>query len=205
MWNLIYDVCHLLGWILFKTLFRLKVVGVENIPEESGVLIVSNHVSYLDPIILGVALRRRAAFMAMAELFDVPLLSNLIRGFNAFPIKRGKVDRWALNEAVQILHDGGVLVTFPEGTRSHDGALQQGKPGIGMIAIKVAKEGVKVIPTKILGTERALPRGSHFIRFSKIEVRFGKPISFFDLLPFDSNSKPYREAVDRIMENIRKL
>jgi len=151
---------------------RGRVEGREHIPATGGVLIASNHTSHLDPPAIGCASGRPVHFLAKAELFRVPLFGSLIRRLHAFPVNRASADRAALRRCDELLKGGEVLVVFPEGTRSPDGALQQPELGAALIALRA---GVPVVPTVVLGSDQALRPGSLFIRPRQVTVRFGKP------------------------------
>ncbi|MEW6410241.1 MAG: lysophospholipid acyltransferase family protein [Nitrospirota bacterium] len=191
----LYDVFHVIVYVLARILFRLKVVGDENIPAEGGVIVASNHVSYLDPPLLGCAIKRRVNFMAREELFRMPLLGCLIKKFNAFPVKRDKADRTAIKKAISLLKNGEVVAMFPEGARSEDGLLQKPKPGIGLIT---TLSGVSVVPTYIKGTEVSMPVGVWNIRFSPVTIYFGEPLNF----PLRED---YQSIGQKIMDRIAEI
>lgn len=149
--------------------------GRENIPKEGGLIVVSNHASLLDPILVGVALTRPVSYMAKAELFKSSVLGWLLRKLNAFPVDRRKVDIGTIRHGISVLQSGKVLALFPEGTRSQDGSLQQARLGAAMFA---RRTGAPVLPVGIVGSERALRRGSWLIRPVKIKIRIGKPLIF---------------------------
>ena len=106
--------------LFFKVFTRWKVVGLDNVPSDESLLIVSNHLSNADPPILSVTLKRDAIFMAKEELFRNPILGYIIYGFGAFPVHRGQLDRKAFRHAEQVLSDNKALVIFPEASRSKE-------------------------------------------------------------------------------------
>jgi len=172
---------------------RLKVDGRENIPDTGAVLVVSNHISQIDPPVLGVAaLPRKSYYMSKAELFRIPVLRRIIHRLGAFPVERGGADRRALRLAREVLGRGDVLLMFPEGTRHTDGRLRPGLTGAGSLALE---PGVTVIPAAIWGSHRFLRR---------VRVVFGPPIDLADL-DGTSRSSRARQAVDRIMAAIAGL
>jgi 1-acyl-sn-glycerol-3-phosphate acyltransferase len=175
--------------IFFTLLFRLRTIGVENIPKTGPVMLCSNHISYWDPPLLGTRVPRKIHFMAKAELFDIPLFASLIRVLGAFPVKRGGVSKESIRTAVQLLQDGNVICIFPEGTRNNlDGV---GKKGAASIALRA---GATVVPTAIIGNYRP---------FRRMTIVYGKPL---DLSEFDSGSSQQTElATERIMNAIREL
>ncbi len=155
--------------IIFRLLFRCKITGQENIPQQGGVLIASNHISLWDPPLIGAFMHRPIHFMAKEELFKNPLFSWIIRQLNAFPVRRGTADRNAIRTAIELLEKGQCLGLFPEGTRSKNGLLGPAEPGVAMIALKA---GATIVPTAIIGTNKVLKDSL----FPKFELRFGKPI-----------------------------
>ena len=124
---------------LMRAWFGLRVKGAEHVPARGPALIVSNHQSILDPPVIGGAARRQIYFLAKAELFRIPMFGSLIRALHARPVRREGSDPGALRTAAQLLGEGKALLIFPEGTRSLNGRLGEGKPGVdgspGPIAI----------------------------------------------------------------------
>lgn len=116
------------------------------LPQEQGYIMASNHVSDMDPVMLGLAFHKPLNFMAKEELFRIPVFNSIIRALGAFPVARGKGDQAAIDHAVGIVKNGGVLGIFPEGTRFKDGKLHRLKSGAVVIA---AKTGADVLPTCI--------------------------------------------------------
>ncbi len=132
--RLLWIVARALFRMMFVLAFRVRVFGQLNVPRRGGVLIVSNHQSYLDPILLSLGFERPVSFMARRTLFRNRAFGRLIAAVNAFPVTRGGVDTAAMREAVRRLQSGECLVVFPEGTRTSDGKiapLRPGNPGAG--------------------------------------------------------------------------
>ena len=192
---MLYSILRFLSAIIFKILFRFKAKGIEHLPKEGGFILASNHVSYLDPIAVGVACQRKLNYMAKEELFCNPLSSRFFSSINVFPVKRDSADLSALKEAMRRVRIGGALVLFPEGSRRFDGVFHEPYPGIGFLT---AKLNVPVIPAFIKGTEKALPAGAKFIRLTSISICFGKQISI-------ERRMPYQDIAKHIMDNIRHL
>lgn len=159
-----YNLIKFILFVFFKLICRCSISGQENIPPQGGVMIAANHISLWDPPLLGTFVPRPIHFMAKEELFANPVLSWLITGLNAFPVRRGAADRTAIKKAISLLADDRCLGLFPEGTRGSNGILGPAQPGLAMIA---AKSGAAVVPTAIFRTDSWLPR---------FEVRFGKPV-----------------------------
>jgi len=165
-WSVIYPL--MLGYL------KGKVYGLEHIPAKGSAIIVSNHASYFDPPLLASGMGRPVAFMAKEELFQVPLLSSIIRLYGAYPVKRGSGDRGAIRAALTALEEGWLVGVFLEGTRTPDARIYSPKLGAAMIA---AKAQVLLIPVSLWGTEQILPSGSAFPRPVPITVRIGEPIA----------------------------
>lgn len=170
---MLYTILRLIGSAVFIIFFRLKVEGKENIPKRGPFILASNHLSFLDPIALGVASPRKLNFIARHDLFSFRFFGWLIAHLGAFPIKRDRPDLWAIREGLRRLHKGEALVLFPEGTRNPDGVLGEGHSGVGWLALKA---NVPICPVFIEGTERALPIHAKFIKPKKVYIRFGIPI-----------------------------
>lgn len=196
--SLFYQLLRTIFFIFLKVFNRLEVIGYENIPEKGGVIVAANHVSYLDPPVIGVALKRQAAFIAKERLFRIPLIGRGIKAFS-FPVKRDRPQPSTIKEAVSRLKRGGVLVLFPEGGRSANGSFLDAKRGVGMIA---ATSSTPVVPALIEGTDRAFPVGARFFRPAKIRVVFGTPLK----IEKKETDKHFQERISReIMERIKKL
>src|SRR5690606_36105901 len=149
---------------IFKTMYRIEVTGKNNIPKNGPVIICSNHISNLDPPIVGITCPRDIYFMAKDELFRKKFLGWLLRKLHAFPVNRGGQDRQALREGLKVLKDNHTLGLFPEGTRSKTGKLGKGLAGAGFFALR---SNATVIPCAISG---------EYKRFKKVKVSYGKPI-----------------------------
>lgn len=177
-----YRVAYAIVGLFVRLVYRITVTGLENVPAEGGAIIVANHLSYLDPPLVAVVLKRPIRFMAKGELFRFRVFAAVLRGLGAFPVNRVGVDRAAVREAINTVTSGQLLGIFPEGTRSKDGMLQRGHAGAALISIKT---GVPVVPVGILGLGRKA-RGQGLRR--QIRVAMGKP-----MLP----PKPEGEQLDR--------
>lgn len=182
----------------FKIFNRLEVIGSECVPKTGGVIVAANHTSYLDPLVIGAALKRHATYMAREGLFKIPLVGTFVGSFS-FPVRRGKPQPSTIKEAVKRLNKGELIVMFPEGVRSADGNILDAKRGVGMIA---AMSKVPIVPALIKGTEKSLPVGAKVVKPAKIKVIFGKPIE----INREEPDKQFQERICRdIMEEIRRL
>jgi len=192
---MVYFFSRFLSLILFKIAFRFKAFGKKNIPKRGAFILASNHISYLDPIALGIACPRKLNFMARHDLFSNYLFSKWLSCVGVFPVKRNSADLSALKEAMRRLKNGAGLVLFPEGSRGFEGDSNQPQPGIGFLA---AKLNVPVVPAFVKGSQEALPRGAKFIKPVEVSVYFGKQIII-------ERRMPYQDIAGLIMENIRHL
>ena len=175
---------------LFYPRYRIKVEGKENIPSEGPVIICSNHISNLDPVVVGITNNRDIYFMAKEELFKNKFLGGLLKRVHAFPIKRGMKDRQALRKAMDVLNDNQALGVFPEGTRSKTGELSRGLAGAGFFALR---SEATVIPCAIVGSYKSK---------QPLRVVYGKPVPMADLRERKASSQ---EVTDVIMEEIQHL
>ena len=170
---MLYNIAKCICWIIFKLIFRLKVTGQKNIPQDGPFIIVANHSSLLDPIILGVSIKPKIIFVTAAYLFKIGWLGYMLRKFNSIPVQREN-DIKAIKQSLKILKRGGILGIFPEGGVDRQKDDLPIKAGAAYLATKV---GVPIVPTKIKGADKVLPRGAKFIRsLNKIEVEIKKPI-----------------------------
>jgi len=194
---MLYSVSRSIFALILKLLCRIEAKGKENIPKKSSFILVSNHVSCIDPAAVGVACPRRLDFMARHDLFSNPFSSWWSSGVGVIPVKRDSADLSALKEAMKRIKEGRALALFPEGTRQVKGVSEPAKPepGIGFL---VAKLNVPVIPAFIKGTDDVLPKGAKFIRPKKICVTFGKEIHI-------ERGMPYEDIAQLVMEHIRHL
>ena len=166
---------------------RLRRRGTEHMPREGALLLVCNHVSIADPIVLMAAARpRRTAIMAKSELFRFSTLGWYLRRLRAFPVRRATADVAAVRHAIRVLDRGECVVVYPEGWVSRSGIMRKGHPGAGMLALR---KGVTVVPVVTWDTQ--LFRGP-------ARVFFGPPIDMSDIAP-GPRKRRNREATDRIM------
>jgi len=192
---LLYIVAKYIFLVIFKLLFRLKVTGQENIPQDGPFIIVANHSSLLDPVILGVSVRPKIIFVAASYLFEIRWLGYLLRKANSIPVQREN-DIKAIKQALKILQQGGVLGIFPEGGIDRQKNNLPIRAGAAYLATKV---GVPIVPIKIKGADKVLPRGAKFIRsLNKIEVKIKKPIYC------SRQTNKNKEIIKRVVESYIK-
>lgn len=187
---MLYVIFRFLFRCLFYSVFRLQVLGKENIPEQGTVILCANHISNLDPPLVGSPLQRKVHYMAKEELFKIPVLGWLITQFGAFPVKRGGVSKESIRLSIQLLKEGNMLGVFPEGSRKNAGGM--GKKGAASLALK---SDATVIPVAIIGEYKP---------FKKMKIVYGKPV---DLSEFkvETTSQSLEDATDKIMVTIRNM
>jgi len=203
---LFYVIARAILRFVMRIAFSMQVEGKDNVPKEGGVLLAANHVSMLDPIVVGCAIDRPVRFMAKRELFENPFLGVILRGLGAFPVQRGKDDKNAFHQALEVLRDGQVLGMFPEGTRSFDGRLKKAYSGAAVLA---EKTGAYLVPVGIVGTGRVMRKGAVLPRRGRVFVKFGKPIDPAEVCSMASQNRysvRSKEAITNLMmEEIQRL
>jgi len=204
--NLWYWLGHTLSKIVAKVKCSYRVQNRERLGDlPQGLLIASNHVSFLDPPFIGAAFREPLYYFARKSLFDHPVANFLFTRVNAIPVNQEKPELSALKYVIGLLKEGKKVLIFPEGERTLDGKLKtEGEPGVGMI---VSKANVPVLPVRLFGPEKALPRGSKKLKRHPATLVVGELIRFDDLIADESLSAKdrYQAIANRIMEGIRAL
>ncbi len=168
-----FNIVWIIGYITVKFLFRVKVEGVDNIPNEGSYLLVANHQSYIDPVAVHTVSRRQLNYLIDAEWYYDWRWKWFYDLFGCIPIEERKANIKAIERAIHIILKGEPLVIFPEGGISRDGKLRNWLPGVGLIALKT---GVPIIPVLIKGTRDVLPFNRSYPRIRPVNVYAGKPI-----------------------------
>lgn len=177
-----YNFCKFLSMLIFRFWYSIEYTGLENIPNGGGYMLISNHRSNIDPIILAGKVKEPICYMGKAELFKNPITAFIFRKVNAFPVERGKGDTSAIDTSVEIISNRKILGIFPEGTRSKDGVPLRPKSGAALIA-KLSY--ADVLPCSIYYSNKGKFR-------SKIYVSYGKLI-LNEELGFNSTEQSPRE------------
>jgi 1-acyl-sn-glycerol-3-phosphate acyltransferase len=186
----IYQFGQAVSRMFLSTLYKVEIIGEENIPKEGGVILCCNHIHNFDPPLLGAYIRREVNYMAKQELFEQPVLKQLLPKLGAFPVRRGMSDKQALRTALKFLKEGRMLGIFPEGTRSKDGRLQKGLSGAGFFALRT---DAVVIPCAIIGPYK---------RSKPLKLVYGSPVDF---TKYKEDKISAEEATDVIMNEIQQL
>ena len=154
--------------------FRVRTYGRDNVPKKGAFILISNHQSYLDPILCGVPLKRRLSYLARDSLFTNWFFGGLISSVGTIPVKRGEADISAIKKVIGKLQDGGGVCLFPEGTRSRDGKIAPFKPGFGLLC---RRGKAAIVPVVIDGAFECWPRHKKIFARGSIFVCYGKAIS----------------------------
>ncbi len=195
----LYKVLKVLLSGFFTFIYRLHPHGAENVPEEGGCLIAPNHLTALDPILIGVSSKRPVIFMAKAELFKIPIFGAFIKALGAFPVSRGEGDVSAVKKSISIINRGDPLSVFPQGTRCPETELSETraklKSGVGLIAHKT---GVPIVPVYIKTKKNRIRL------FRRTDIYFGKPIYAEQYMVFEGKEK-YSGIVEMTFDKILEL
>jgi 1-acyl-sn-glycerol-3-phosphate acyltransferase len=175
-WN--WRILQVIARIFTTVWFNFKTYGRENVPATGGVLLLSNHQSYLDPVLVAVQLKRPVSFMARSSLFKNPFFARFIRSLNAFPVRLGRGDVSAIKECVRQLEEGKALNVYPEGTRTLTGEIGPIEKGIALV---IRRAGVPVVPVAIDGSFEAWPKGKILFHPHQIRLIYGKPMLLHEL------------------------
>lgn len=185
--------------MLGKAFFGLTITGVEHIPPQGGLIVACNHITHYDPPVVGSCLNREAYFLAKKELFENPLFGWVLTQVNSLPVRRGTIDRNALNLMLEKIEAGNAVMMFPEGTRSRTGQFLEPKSGIGLMAHRAK---CPILPAYI---ENADQIGQCFKRKKKLLVRFGEPISAEWVASHEADKAAYGLIARTVMERIAEI
>ena len=194
---------------LLTTVFRPWVKGLENVPRTGPLIVVCNHLSFVDSVFLPLMIDRQMAFLAKSDYFTGKGIKGwFIRFFmtsaGQLPIDRsgGKASEASLNAGLQVLADGGVLAIYPEGTRSPDGRMYRGRTGVARMILEAH---VPVIPAAVIGTEKVMPLGSNIPKVQRVGVVIGEPLDFSRFEGMESDRFVLRSITDEIIYEMNKL
>ena len=199
--DLVYRVCRNLSRTLAGAVFDYRVINEERLIHEGGVLLCSNHVSYLDPPLAGIVYKEAVHYLARKSLLSNPVSRWLFPRLHVVPIDQDRPGFAGLKTIIKCLTDGHRVLIFPEGSRSPDGNLQPGEPGTGLV---VATARVPVVPIRLFGAHEALPFGSAKLRRNTVTAVVGEPLRF-DREELPHGKDAYQQISDRIMSAIAAL
>ncbi len=187
---MLYSIAKNACKLFYRIIYKIEVLGEENIPSNGGAIICPNHKSNHDAVLITASLKRKLSFLGKEELFKFPPFGFLLKAVGVIPIKRGSGDIGAVKKSIEILKDGKILTVFPEGTRNktNDIKLLEFKSGASLIAYKA---GVPIVPCAIVGSYKP---------FSKIKIIFGTPIDM------NFPEKPdLHQVTDDLKNSVEKL
>ncbi len=183
---------------LIRRIFRVEIIGAENEPDEGPFIVAANHMSNHDVFVLAASMKHQLRYIAKAELFKIPVVSQVIRAFGAYPVKRGAGDVGAIKNTVALLEDGQVVGFFPQGHRYkgvHPSETEV-KPGIGLVAVKA---NAKILPVAIYTKKYKMGW------FRKTKIIIGKPIWFESHLPLEGNKNDYQRIASTVFAEICEM
>ena len=206
---MLYRVLHSVIPPVAKAIWRPTVRGLENVPDTGGVILASNHLSFIDSVVIPVVVKRKVVFLAKSDYFNGSGVKGTLsrawfEGLGMLPVDRddAKAALASLDVALEVLGRGEAFGLYPEGTRSRDGRLYRGRTGVAHLALTA---GVPVVPVGLLGTPDIQPVGHRFPRLAKVSVEFGEPLNFTDRYAGVPLGRARREVTDEIMAAIQKL
>jgi len=199
---ILYRIVQFVLKVIFTLLYRVEKIDLYKVPGKGSLIICSNHMSYVDPVIIGAFIPRCIYFMAKKELYENRFLASLVTFFNTFPVNRKTFDRKAFYTSFEILKNGNALCLFPEGTRSTDGILREGKKGIGFIS---AVSSTAILPVALSGANKIIQKPHKRIFFPKIKLIIGDIIDVKDILKRYNKKEAVNIIVDRTMKEIGKI
>ena len=198
---MLYRFIRAIARTLFMFYFRFEATGLEHFPREGGCIVVANHTSFLDPLLVCVAAPRVIHYITYAYFYYHAAIHWACKRTHCIPIKREGNDVSALKQALRLLHAGEIIGIFPEGARSQSGKLMAGEPGVALIALKA---GAPIVPIGISGAYQAFPKGAHFPKPVKIRLTVGQPFRLDE--QFGAGKKlteeTHQQAVRLIMSKI---
>ena len=206
------NLSYRIGWtcfrVMYATYFRWRVFNAERVPLKGGVILASNHASFLDPPLVGSGLKRGINYLARESLFRFPGMGALLRSWSAVPVDRDGGGAKGLKMILDRLLSGGAIILFPEGTRTKDGKLQPARSGIGLTVIKST---APVVPVRVFGTFEAYGRNHKVPRPHRVAVKYGLPMNLEGLRAEAKScdkarqKQIYQQVADEIMAAIARL
>lgn len=206
---MLYEVLHSVVPPVARAIWRPEVIGLDNVPATGGVILASNHLSFVDSVVIPIVVPRKVVFLAKSDYFDGPGVKGAVskawfEGLGMLPVDRddARAAMNSLDTALEVLGRGEAFGLYPEGTRSRDGRLYRGRTGVAHLALTAR---VPVVPVGLRGTENLQPVGSNLPRLAKVRIAFGKPIDFADSYDGVPPGRARREVTDTIMTAIAEL
>jgi 1-acyl-sn-glycerol-3-phosphate acyltransferase len=192
-----------------RAVWRPTIEGLDNVPRTGGVLLASNHLSFVDSVVIPSVAPRDVVFLAKSEYFTGTGVRGALQrawfeGLGMIPVDRddSRAAIESLGTALEVLRDGKAFGVYPEGTRSRDGRLYRGRTGVAQLALQ---SGAPIVPVGLVGTDRIQPVGSTRPRLAKVTVRFGEPLEVEGRYAGVAPGRARREITDEVMRRIAAL
>lgn len=194
------EICRPIVAIICRLFWRVRWINQENVPVSGGLIIASNHQTYIDPFWISCPVKRPVRYLAWDAAFSWPLVGWSMRMLGAWPLQLEGSDPKPIRRSLQWLNEGGAVVIFPEGGRGNaDGSMRKFKPGAVRMAIEA---GVPILPVTIRGGHRVWPLGIRFPRLGRVEVIY-HPLFVFEPEPAEEPRAYTRRATEQLQEIIR--
>ncbi len=193
MW---YWACRVVVIAILKLFFRLRVEGLENLSQKTNFIVVANHTSFLDPLVIGAAIPQKIYWLTLRDIYNTFWLRGIMNITEALPTGS------ASEKAIYLLTKNKNIGLFPEGSRTYDGKLREFKRGAALLALK---SGRPVVPCAIFGTYEALPKTAKFPKFLPIKVKIGKPIYLLKEFEDVIDDMRLQEGVFKIRNSIKEM
>ena len=209
MSRVLYQVMHGIVQPIVKGVWRPTVTGLEHVPRTGGVILASNHLSFVDSVAIPIVVPRKVVFLAKSDYFTGTGIKGTatrlwFEGIDMLPVDRddtrAAID--SLEVALGVLAQGDAFGIYPEGTRSRDGRLYRGRTGVAHLALTA---GVPVVPVGLSGTQDIQPVGSRLPRRAKVTITFGEPLSFTGRYAGVPLGRARRQVTDEIMTAIARI
>jgi 1-acyl-sn-glycerol-3-phosphate acyltransferase len=196
----VLEICRPIVVTLCRLLWRVRWINTEHITASGGLIIASNHQTYIDPFWISCPVKRPVRYLAWDEAFSWPIVGWWLRMLGAWPLQLEGSDPKPIRRSLQWVHEGGAVVIFPEGGRGNaDGSMRKFKPGAVRMAIEA---GVPILPVTIRGGHRVWPTGFRFPRLGRVEVIY-HPLFVFEHEPAEEPRAYARRATEQLQEIIR--
>ena len=207
--RMLYEVVHTLAPPVAKTLWRPSVIGLDQVPATGPVILASNHLSFVDSVVIPIVVPRKVVFLAKSDYFEGTGVKGTLtrwwfQGIGMLPVDRDdkKAALASLDTALEVLGRGEAFGIYPEGTRSRDGRIYRGRTGVAHLALTA---GCPVVPVGLTGTQDIQPVGAKRPRLAKVSIEFGEPLDFTNRYAGVPLGRARREVTDEIMSAIQRL
>jgi len=192
------ELCRPVICILCRLLWRVRWINTEFIPSAGGLIVASNHQTYIDPFWISCPIKRAVRYLAWDAAFSWPIVGWWLRMLGSWPLQLEGSDPKPIRRSIQWLREGGVVVIFPEGGRGNaDGSMRKFKAGAARMAIEA---GVPILPVTIVGGHRIWPMGKRFPRLAQVEVIYHPLVAIEPQA--DEDSRAYARRVTEQLQEI---